>query len=148
MNRPAAIGTTAVDALKQLDDLISYAERLHDTIQKEHQATHWRQFTSYFAVGMSAATLVILGLLTWLDRSFDKSPIVLTAFSVAMAVLAGAGVAIRVLPFPKLDVEKRILGETIEMISALIRHLEEERVSPVDRKLLSLRLRRLRLSWG
>lgn len=146
MNRPASISTRTQSSLAELDHLMSYAERLQDTIQADHRARRWKRFFAYFAVGLAAGTLAITVAAGLIFSQMLTSPVIWSLGSVAIGLLLAAVFTITIELPDELAVEKRILGETIEMISSLIRHLEDE-ASPIERKLMSLRLRRLRLSW-
>jgi hypothetical protein len=146
MNRPDTVHGYA-QGLHQLDDLVSYAERLQDIIERKNAANSTQKTIYYFLLALLLGlTLSGVAYIISADLSLDSPAFLFTLVTSITSIT----IALTLIRFgnsrSQVDVERRILSEVVEMSSSLFQRLEGEQISPVDHKLLALRLRRLSLS--
>ncbi len=137
--------------LREVEELIDLAEEISARIETLEQSIVSSR-GQYLAV-FSATYLTILGgALLYIKANIEMSTIGLTVsvFGLTVVIMFGLGytisrIRIRNQAKRDLEVEVRLIGELLEMITGLLASIESE-VSVVRHTVLTMRLRRIKFS--
>ncbi len=128
-------------------DLLDFAENVSERVIHLEDTLFKTRIASYFGIVLSYLAIIgAIALWTILPSTFY----VILAIFLLVAGIAGAGYVwtqkkLRWRTSKELDVELRILGDLLEMISSIKKPLEHQ-TGAVVQALINMRLRRIRLS--
>lgn len=134
--------------LAEIEDLLSFAEKVADSVLDLRRNLSGLRIWMMFGFAFSYICVCVAGITVFnLQRTDYTFPVTVLALGLAAtgALFVWTRIQLRRRTQNELEVEARILGDLIPMISSLLEPIEGE-TSAVARKLLSMRLRRIRFS--